>query len=381
MKIYFKKCKFNLLFFIFTIGCNGEHNNQISNNNLEQKNNSPKVENIQNKTNENLKVSKEFTIIGVGDIMLGSNYPNNSLLPNSNILKNTENILKDATITVGNLEGTLFDSGGSPKSCSNPAVCYVFRTPSNYGVYLKEAGFDYLSIGNNHSNDFGEKGIIETAKNLDSLGIKYAGIKDKFEWAIIEKDGTKFGFISFSPNSKTVKLNDYEYTKKLVTEVKSKVDILIVMFHGGAEGNKAQHITKNDEIFYGENRGNVFKFAHFVIDHGADIVFGQGPHVTRAIELYKEKFISYSAGNFATYGNFNLKGPSGIAPIFKITIDNNGNFIKGNIISTKQIKGENGPFIDKNNSATKKIIELNNSDFPNGNGFSINEETGEITKK
>lgn len=335
-------------------------------------NNENKIDNNINNIVENTK--KEIVIVGVGDIMLGSNYPNSSLLPNENILKNTEDILKNATITVGNLEGTLFDKGGNPKSCSNPSICYVFRTPSSYGVYLKEAGFDYLSIGNNHSNDFGDIGIIKTAQNLDKLGIKYAGIKDKFEWTTIEKDNIKYGFVSFSPNSKTVKLNDYNYTKNLLQKVKSKVDILVVMFHGGAEGNKAQHITRKDEIFYGENRGNVLKFARFVIDNGADIVFGQGPHVTRAIELYKGKFISYSAGNFATYGNFNLKGPSGIAPIFKIKIDEKGNFIDGEIISTKQIKGGNGPFIDKNNEVIHKIIELNNIDFPEGNGLTVDEK-------
>lgn len=121
----------------------------------------------------------KFTIIGVGDIMLGSNYPFEHLLPenDSNILENTQNILKNADITVGNLEGTLFDNGGTPKTCNNQNVCYVFRMPSRYGAYLKQAGFDYLSIANNHSNDFGEIGIKKTMKNLDNLGIKYSGIK------------------------------------------------------------------------------------------------------------------------------------------------------------------------------------------------------------
>ena len=117
----------------------------------------------------------EFTIIGVGDIMLGSNYPFEYLLPenDANILKNTQNILKNADITAGNLEGTLFDTGGTPKSCNNPNVCYAFRMPSRYGTYLKQAGFDYLSIANNHSNDFGQTGIKETIQNLNNLNIKY----------------------------------------------------------------------------------------------------------------------------------------------------------------------------------------------------------------
>ena len=323
----------------------------------------------------------EFTIIGVGDIMLGSNYPFEYLLPenDANILENTQNILKNADITIGNLEGTLFDTGGTPKSCNNPNVCYAFRMPSRYGTYLKQAGFDYLSIANNHSNDFGEIGIKETIKNLDNLGIKYSGIKDIAESAILEKNGKKFGFISFSPNSATVKLNHYNYAKKLISELKSKVDIVIVMFHGGAEGANAEHITKRHEIFHGEDRGNVYEFAHFAIDNGADVIFGQGPHVTRAVELYRNKFISYSGGNFATFGKINVSGSMGIAPIFKIKINNKGDFISGEIIPVRQTYRSLGPFIDPEKLAIKKIISLNKSDFPNGNGLSISEE-GKITK-
>ena len=336
--------------------------------------------NQQNAANKNDE-KKEFTIIGVGDIMLGSNYPSQDLLPknDANILQNTQDILHNADITVGNLEGTLFDTGGKPKSCGNPSVCYVFRSPSRYGKYFKEAGFDYLSIANNHSNDFGETGIRETMKNLDSLGIKYAGIKGIVESAVLEKDGKKFGFVSFAPNLVTVKLSDYSYVKKLLTDLRPKVDILVVMFHGGAEGAGAEHIPRKDEIFHGENRGNVYEFAHFAIDNGADIIFGQGPHVTRAIELYKNKFISYSGGNFATYGKINISGSMGLAPIFKIKIDDKGNFISGEIIPVRQTHGSFGPFVDNEKSVIKKIISLNKSDFPKGNGLSVNED-GKILK-
>ena len=337
---------------------------------------------VTNSAETEIPENKKITVIGVGDIMLGSNYPSKNLLPKNdyNILTDTEKILQDADITVGNLEGTLFDEGGTPKSCSDPSLCFVFRTPSKYGQYLKEAGFDYLSIANNHSNDFGDEGIRETMKNLDEQGIKYTGIKKLAETAIIEKDNLKYGFVSFTPLSKTVDLNDYEYAAELIKSLKSEVDIVIVMFHGGAEGNGKEHLTRKTEMFFGENRGNVFKFARMAVDAGADIIFGQGPHVTRAIELYKNKFISYSAGNFATYGKFNLKGSSGIAPIFKITLDSKGNFIEGEIIPVRQTRGVYGPFIDENKSAVKEIISLNKSDFPEGNGLSVSED-GKIQKK
>ena len=356
----------------------GKKESESDVNGKEENINTAVINSAENEISEN----KKITVIGVGDIMLGSNYPSKNLLPKNdyNILTDNEKILQDADITIGNLEGTLFDEGGTPKSCSDPSVCFVFRTPSKYGQYLKKAGFDYLSIANNHSNDFGDEGIRETMKNLDELGIKYTGIKKLAETTIIEKDNLKYGFVSFAPLSKTVDLNDYEYAAELIKSLKSKVDIVIVMFHGGAEGNGKEHLTRKTEMFFGENRGNVFKFARMAVDAGADIIFGQGPHVTRAIELYKNKFISYSAGNFATYGKFNLKGSSGIAPIFKITLDSKGNFIEGEIIPVRQTRGVYGPFIDENKSAVKEIISLNKSDFPEGNGLSVSED-GKIQKK
>lgn len=144
------------------------------------------------------KAANTVSIIGVGDIMLGSNYPVD-YLPDTNILKNVESVLQDADITVGNLEGTLFDEGGTPKKCANPKICYAFRTPSAYGQYLADAGFDYLSLANNHSNDFGAQGITATAGNLDELNIKYSGIENRFETAILKKNGVRYGFVSFAP--------------------------------------------------------------------------------------------------------------------------------------------------------------------------------------
>lgn len=376
------KLLFNFILLVCLLYSCGQKSDDIQKKETDRNVQEKEDKKTENKDKNEDNISKrEITIIGVGDIMLGSNYPELSLLPKNgaNILENTENVLKEADITIGNLEGTLFDAGGTPKKCSDPKVCYLFRTPSKYGEYLKKAGFDYLSIANNHSNDFGAEGIKKTMTNLDNLAIKYSGIKEKAEFALLEKDGIKYGFVSFAPNSRTVNINDHEYASNLIKSVKEKSDILIVMFHGGAEGNNSQHITREKEIFHGENRGNVFKFARMAIDSGADIVFGQGPHVTRAIELYKDKFISYSGGNFATYGKFNLSGPSGIAPIFKITVDNKGNFLNGEIISTKQYKGSLGPFIDKNNEAVKKIIFLNKADFPEGNGLNVSPE-GKISK-
>ncbi|MDR1876272.1 MAG: CapA family protein [Flavobacteriaceae bacterium] len=326
-------------------------------------------------------VPDTLVITAVGDIMLGSNYPLSSGLPEGNILEKVTPILKeDSHILLGNLEGTLFDTGGLPKQCNNPGLCFVFRTPSSYGEYLQKAGFDFLSIANNHSGDFGSFGREATQKNLDDLGISYAGILEYCEYSIKEKDGVKYAFIGAGHNSGLVSVKEYSDIQRIIKEVRAKADIVIVMFHGGAEGAAYQHVPYKREIYAEEDRGDVLEFSHVCIDAGADIVFGSGPHVTRAVELYKNKFIAYSLGNFATYGNFRLKGANGKAPILKIKLDSDGNFISGTVISTYQIEDTGmGPEIDTENQALHYMQTLTSEDFPDGKLEIL--DNGEIKKR
>ena len=102
-----------------------------------------------------------LTITGVGDMMLGTNYPSASFLPTNNgknLLTDVIDILKNADVTFGNMEGTPSDEGGEPKTCLDSSICYLFRIPAKYVDCYVEAGFDLVSIANNHSGDFGAEG-------------------------------------------------------------------------------------------------------------------------------------------------------------------------------------------------------------------------------
>ena len=147
-----------------------------------------------------------------------------------------------------------------------------------------------------------------------------------------------------------------------VEKLKSENDFVIIYFHGGAEGSSASRVTKNNEYFLGENRGNVYKFSHSAIDFGADLVIGSGPHIPRGLELYKNKLIVYSLGNFCTYGKFSLSGALGYAPIIKIFIDKKGNFVSAQIFSAIQIK-RGIPVIDSKNIVYNFIKNLTYKDF------------------
>ena len=315
------------------------------------------------------------SIIGTGDIMLGSNYPSDAKLPvldGKELLKNVKDILKDADVTFGNLEGCFLNKGGNVKACKSG--CYFFRMPDRYVNYLVDAGFDAINIANNHMGDFGAPGRENTVKVLKEAGLNYAGLKDVCETSRFEINGVKYGLCGFAPNTGTVKITDLAYAKKLVSELDKDCDIVIVSFHGGAEGKSHNRVTKKTETFYGENRGNVYEFAHAVIDAGADIVFGHGPHVVRAAELYKDRFIIYSMGNFCTSGDFSISGISGYAPIVKVYTDKKGRFIKGNIFSALQ-KDKTGPVMDSDHSAAREIKRLTELDFPQTNLVISNDGT------
>ncbi|MCB0477426.1 MAG: CapA family protein [Crocinitomicaceae bacterium] len=312
----------------------------------------------------NSKKNRTYHVVGVGDMMLGTNFPNESYLPPSNVklLDPVKEYLQNADCTFGNLEGTVLDKGGDVKHCSNPSICYAFRMPVKYVDEVKEAGFDLISVANNHVGDFGESGRTSTTQVLKEKGFCFAGLLSR-PWDTLTINGLKYGLVAFSPNTGTVRINNYPEAIRIVKELDKMCDVVVVSFHGGAEGSKHQHMPKQTEIFYGENRGNVYEFAHLMIDNGADLVFGHGPHVTRAIDIYKDRFITYSMGNFCTYHRFNLSGVSGMAPIYDIEIKNDGTFIKGRVISTRQY-GEGGPVVDSQKNALRLVKELTASDVP-----------------
>ena len=277
-------------------------------------------------------------------------------------MKEVEDVLRNADVTFGNLEGTLLDSGGTPKSCRDPKVCYAFRTPVSYVQNLVHAGFDIMSIANNHAGDFGDTGRKSTMKTLSEAGILYTG-QLPTRYITFDRDGIRYGLVAVSPNSNCISINHVKEAKAIVRELDSLCHIVIVSFHGGAEGGQYQNVPRKHELFHGEDRGDVYNFSHQLIDAGADIIFGHGPHVTRAVEVYKNRFIAYSLGNFCTYGGINVAGINGWAPIIKVFADKKGKFIKAEITATYQIARDRVK-IDPEKRVIKKIQELTKKDFP-----------------
>lgn len=295
--------------------------------------------------------------------MLGTDYPDDRLAPNDGktLLSNVASLLSEADITFGNLEGTFGTAGTAEKACPDVRRCYVFRMPPRYAHYLKDAGFDVVSLANNHARDFGDSGRLLTMQVLDNAGIKHSGLAgDVAQWKL---KGLDISLIAFAPFRGSHDFLDRDYVRETIESLAAQNDIVIVSFHGGAEGTSHTRVPFETEYYYGENRGDVVLFAHTVIDAGADVVLGHGPHVPRALELYKGKIIAYSLGNFCTTLGINVAGINGLAPVLSIKIDKNGDFKSGKITSTRQLR-PNGPVIDPQHRAAKLIKRLTEEDFP-----------------
>lgn len=307
-----------------------------------------------------------FTIVAVGDMMVGTDFPSKSSLPPNDdpdaLLSPVASYIRAADIAFGNLEGAFLDGGKPAKGCRDLSNCYLFRMPTRYAAAFQRAGFDLLSLANNHVGDFGTPAQNRTRALLDSLGIRHAGLVVHPTDTLTVK-GLRIGFCAFAPNSGTCQLNDYALLRRTVEKLKKENDIVIASCHMGAEGAKHTHVTKQKEIFLGENRGNVYEIARVLIDAGADMVLGHGPHVTRAMDLYKGRFIVYSMGNFCTYGRFSLKGVSGIAPLLQIRITRDGRFVDGRVIATKQIS-PGGTLLDPSGRVIEEMRQLMSQDLP-----------------
>lgn len=313
--------------------------------------------------------SEALTIAAVGDIMLGSPFPDDTRMPpndGADLLKDVTPILERADIAFGNLEGPLADGGISEKCGLDKPNCFAFRMPTRYGKYLKDAGFDVLSLANNHAADFGDDGRASTRKTLDDLGIKHAGSdKYKFSTAYLQVKGKTVAFIGFAHNTIVPNINNLAFARQLVLAADKKADIVVVSFHGGAEGAAYQRVPKKTEIFFEEKRGNLPLFSRTVIDAGADLVLGHGPYILRGMEIYKNRLIAYSLGNFATYGWFKLIGGTAESLILEVELDAEGKFLRGKIHPVVQ-KDWGVPRLDKTNSAISTIRNLSRLDFGAG---------------
>ena len=181
--------------------------------------------------------------------------------------------------------------------------------------------------------------------------------------------------IGFSPYEMYNSIHNLGAAQVLVAEAKNKANIVVVSMHAGAEETAALHVKNQTEFFYGENRGNSIKFARNMIDAGADLVLGHGPHVPRAMEIYKGKIIAYSLGNFLGYRTLSTNAQTGDSMILEVKLNSVGNLVSSKVIPVRMDR-HGIPQIDQHFRTVKLMRYLNNQAFPK-NAVKLNNK-GEV---
>ncbi len=304
-----------------------------------------------------------LAVAAVGDIMLGTDFPKNRLAADdgASLLSDPAPIIRKADIGFGNLEGVLLDGGEPVKKCSNPSACYLFRSPTRYAAHLADAGFTVMSLANNHARDFGEEGRDSSMAALQASGILHSGRDgDVASWSVGE---IRVALIAFAPFKGAHDLLNIPAATSRIRDLAENHDIVIVSMHAGGESGDVLRIPFETEYFRGENRGDVVRFARSVVDAGADLVVGHGPHVPRAMEVYQDRLIAYSLGNFATYYGIRVTGDNGLAPLLVAELDARGRFLGGDLHSFRQ-RRPGGPVSDASGEAFRLIERLSREDFP-----------------
>lgn len=237
----------------------------------------------------------EFTIAAVGDLMLGNrtepflkkfgpDYPFLEVKP----------FFEKADVIVGNLESPISTRGTAVENKKFTLRAGLIATKA-----LVAAGIRVVTLANNHSMDFGPLALQDTLEQLDENNILYSGagmdLEDARAPALLKVKGKTLAFLSYSLTfpleffasaSRPGTAPGYrEFVKADIEKARTLADFVVVSFHWGAELMLA---AKDYQIALGRES----------IDWGADLVLGHHPHVLQEIELYKDKLIAYSLGNF-----------------------------------------------------------------------------------
>lgn len=262
---------------------------------------------------------KPITLMFVGDIMLDrgvehmiEKYGNGDYkFP---FLKIAD-FLKKADILFGNLESLISDRGQKVGSI------YSFRADPKAIEGLTFAGFDILSVANNHIFDYGREAMEDNFKRLKEAKIDFVGGGFNKNEACLprvkEVRKTKIAFLAFTnlgtrywqatKNRSGICWLEKENLKEYIKKAKGLADIIIVSMHFGEEYRQKPTLEQK-------------YFAHLAIDSGADLVIGHHPHVIQEIEKYKRGFIAYSLGNFVFDQKFSKETMKGI--LLKVIIEN-----------------------------------------------------------
>jgi hypothetical protein len=294
-----------------------------------------------------------------GDVTLGSSY---GLPPQAGWLQLAPiaPVLRRSDLAVVNYEGT-FAPGGPSKCGGGSSHCFAFQAPARNAQTLRRAGVDAVNLANNHAHDYGDVGYASTRQALRRAGVNTTGAPGEIRF--MDRNGTRLALVGFSTYSWSAPLNDAGAVRRLVRLAARRADVVVVLFHAGAEGADRTHVPRGHEHAFGEDRGYLRAFARTAIGAGADVVLGSGPHVLRGLELYRRRLIAYSLGNLTGWQNFNTSGAMlSLSALITVDLSPTGRFQRGEIASL-WLDGIGVPHRDPGERAAGLLRRLSHSDF------------------
>jgi len=169
--------------------------------------------------------------------------------------------------------------------------------------------------------------------------------------------GLNIAVLGFTYSSRFNTVFEIEEAAVRVRLAKTRGEYVIVTFHAGAEGSPAIWHNNEEEQFMGENRGNTVAFSRAMIDAGADLVVGHGPHVLRAAECYQGKPIVYSLGNFVGVGGLSAKNFAAVSALLEVSVAVDGSLQKINLVPLR-FNEQKLPQVDPQEFGTRLVNHL-----------------------
>jgi poly-gamma-glutamate capsule biosynthesis protein CapA/YwtB (metallophosphatase superfamily) len=296
--------------------------------------------------------SGRVTIAFAGDIALLGPAP-------ASLFAGVRGPLRRADIAIGNLEGTL-GTGGTSKCGKHSTSCFAFQSPPQSAALLRGAGFDDLNVANNHAFDYGASGQQQTVRALARYRLRWSGRPGQI--IVLRSHGIRVAIVGFAPYPWAQSLTNVLAARALVQRAAAQAELVVAVLHAGGEGADRQHVPRTTEYYLGENRGNERQFAHALVYAGANLVLASGPHVLRGMQLFRDRLIAYSLGNFATAGHaLSMDGILGQGGILAVTLDAGGTLVSGRFLPVQLSAGEPHPTSDA--SIVRRLNALSHKDF------------------
>lgn len=260
----------------------------------------------------------DWTLAATGDLV-----PTDSEAANARAFEPFLPLLREAALVLGNLEGAI-TTHPTPRKRYVPGRSYFFRFPPATAQLLREANFHVISLANNHAYDYGPVGYADTVRWLSEAGIETTGQPGSVAQRRV--GALRVAVIALAHYATFNNVLDLEEAARTVAQARRNADLVVLFYQLGAEGDAAARLPIGPETFLKEARGDARAFAQRMVQAGAGVLIGHGPHVLRAAECVDNVPVLHSIGNFVSAGGLSVQRLAGATVLPEFLLDERGGF-------------------------------------------------------